>query len=99
LRGSTSNRAAIGTRVEVVIETPGGRRTLHRTVSAGGSFGNSSLQLEIGLGDATAIEHINVTWPASRQVQRIERPPMLQVVEIAEPEGRSVAGVSLHTME
>lgn len=85
LRGVQSNRAAIGTRVKLVLDTPAGPRVLHRTVSAGGSFGNSSLQLEIGLGDASAIERVEVTWPRSGAVQTIARPPLREVVEIEEP--------------
>lgn len=65
LIGTTSNRSAIGARVKVVIDTPTGERAIHRVVGTGGSFGASSLQLEIGLGDATAIQSIEVYWPAS----------------------------------
>lgn len=70
LVGTRSNRAAIGARARVVARTPTGQRTLHRVVGAGGSFGGSSLQVEVGLGDATAVERVEVDWPVegSRQV-------------------------------
>jgi len=64
LEGTTSNRGAIGARVRVVIADDAGERTLHRVVGTGGSFGSSSLQLEIGLGTATAIRRVEVDWPA-----------------------------------
>ena len=70
LAGTRSNRAAIGARVRVVATTPAGPRTLHRVVTSGGSFGASSLQLELGLGNATDVERVEVDWPTidSRQV-------------------------------
>jgi hypothetical protein len=72
LIGRQSNRSAIGTRIEVEIEEPAGRRSIHRRVGAGGSFGGSPLRQEIGLGEAIAIRRLEVFWPASglRQVFR-----------------------------
>ncbi|MEM7394496.1 MAG: CRTAC1 family protein, partial [Verrucomicrobiota bacterium] len=72
LEGGPSNRSAIGARIAVTVETPAGPRTLHRMVSAGGSFGANSLQAEIGLGAAERIEAVEVFWPASKNRQRFE---------------------------
>lgn len=69
-RGVQSNRLAIGTRVKITVKTPNGSRTLYRTVSTGSSFGSSSLQLEIGLGNATAIEAIEVVWPVKERTKQ-----------------------------
>jgi hypothetical protein len=77
LVGSTSNRSAIGARVEVVVPTPeGGSRSIFRTVGAASSFGGSPLRQEIGLGSADRIVRIEVRWPASgrRQVFRDAAP-------------------------
>jgi hypothetical protein len=63
LAGNRANRPAIGARVAVTATTPAGPRTLRRTVGAGSSFGNNSLRLELGLGDATAIPEVSVLWP------------------------------------
>ncbi len=64
LQGSTANRDAIGARIRLtVIDGDGRRRTIHTTVSTGGSFGASSLRQEIGLGEATKIEEVQVVWP------------------------------------
>jgi hypothetical protein len=43
----------------------GQARTIHRQVGSGGSFGGSSLQQEIGLGTAPAIESLIIDWPGS----------------------------------
>jgi len=50
----------------VEVETPGGTRTLRAVVSSGGSYGGSTLAQEIGLGDATRIKSVEVTWPGSQ---------------------------------
>ncbi len=64
LRGTQSNRSAIGARVAVEFDTQAGRRVVHRTVNTGGSFGCSTLRQEIGLGDATGVATVRVRWPA-----------------------------------
>ena len=68
LEGVQSNRAAIGARIRVTAATPNGERHIYTTVTTGGSFGANSLQQEIGLGDATAILAIAITWPTSGRV-------------------------------
>ena len=70
LHGKRSNRAAVGARIAVSIATPAGPRTIHLMAGTGGSFGASSLQQEIGLGDATSITAVDVIWPGSGTRQK-----------------------------
>lgn len=64
LEGVTSNRGALGAKVEVItIDSAGNENHFHRTVGTGGSFGASSMRMEIGLGEATSVEKLIVTWP------------------------------------
>ena len=64
LRGNAANSSAIGARVRLqVAHSDDTTRQIYRTVSTGGSFGSSSLQLEVGLGDATSIEELEIVWP------------------------------------
>ena len=64
LEGRTANRSALGARVELAVtEAGGGTRTLWRTVGTGGSFGAGSLELHIGLGRATRVARLHITWP------------------------------------
>ena len=65
LRGKKSNWFGVGTRVAVTVATPNGPRTIHVVGGGQSDFGGNSYQLEIGLGDATAIEKIDLWWPAS----------------------------------
>jgi len=84
LVGKRSNRAGIGTWIAVHVATPSGPRTIRVTGGSGGSFGASSLQQEIGLGDATAIESLELWWPASNTRQKFEGVAMDQKIRIAE---------------
>ena len=65
LEGVQSNRAALGARIRIEVATVEGTRNIYATVGTGASFGGSSLQQEIGLGQATAIEAVEVTWPTT----------------------------------
>jgi hypothetical protein len=84
LIGVQTNRSAIGARVRVRVNENGVRRNIYRTVSSGGSFGCSPLRQHIGLGDANAIEELEIIWPASRRVQRFENVEADRWIEIRE---------------
>ena len=72
LVGTAANRDAIGARVAVRVRTADGPRTVHGLVSTGGSFGSSSLRLELGLGDALELLGVEVTWPGSTEALAVE---------------------------
>jgi hypothetical protein len=72
LEGVRSNRKALGARLKLALQTEAGPRFLHRSVSGGGSFGGSPFRQEIGLGRATRVEWVEVRWPATGEVQRVE---------------------------
>ena len=83
LEGTASNRSAIGARIQVTVAEESTTRTIHRVVSTGGSFGASSLQQEIGLGAADAIQEITVRWP-SGTTQQFTGVSMNQIVRLVE---------------
>ena len=85
LEGVRSNRSAIGARVRVITEQEDGKvREIHRVVGTGGSFGSSSLQLEIGLGRAVRITSMEIQWPATGERSLYELPPLDRIVRIRE---------------
>jgi hypothetical protein len=84
LEGVRSNRSGVGVRVDLEVRTPEGRRRIHRSVGTGGSFGSSSLQQEIGLGDALAVEELRLTWPASGRVQVFRDVGLDRVIHVRE---------------
>jgi VCBS repeat protein/ASPIC/UnbV protein len=70
LEGVRTNRAAIGARIKVVVRMSDGAREIHRTVGSGGSFGASPMRQEIGLGNAQAIERVEVYWPVTGETHQ-----------------------------
>jgi len=72
LQGVRSNRAAVGARIRVTVETPSGLRDIYKTVGSGGSFGASPFRQEIGLGDARHIEQVEIRWPTSGRTQLLQ---------------------------
>ena len=84
LVGDGSNRAAIGTRLRLTVNNGGVMRTIHATVSSGGSFGASSLQQEIGLGQASLVRELEVWWPTTGARQIFTDVAVDQFIEITE---------------
>ena len=81
LEGIRSNRAAMGARIRVTVQTAQGERSIYKTVSTGGSFGASPLRQEIGLGQAKAIRSVEIFWPTHRENTNFDRSvfgPLLQ---------------------
>lgn len=74
LQGTTSNRFGVGARIRVrTVDAQGRPRDIHRTVGSGGSFGASSLRMQIGVGPATTVSEIEVRWPGGK-MQRFDGP-------------------------
>jgi hypothetical protein len=64
-----ANSYGVGARIEVRVVGEKGLRSIHRLAGSGSSFGGSSMQQEIGLGDAKRIEEIRIRWPGNDDVQ------------------------------
>ena len=65
LTGETSNRDAIGARVELKLQ--GVAAPLMKTIQAGGGFlSQSSKRLTFGVGEAQKIESVVVRWPSGK---------------------------------
>jgi hypothetical protein len=69
LEGVKTNRAAFGARIDVTVGSGASLRHIYRTVGYGSSFGGNPLRQHIGLGKATRVARIEVTWPMLKQVQ------------------------------
>lgn len=90
LTGTKSNRAAIGARIKVTVETPEGTRAIYKTVNSGSSFGANPLRQEIGLGRATAISGVEIVWPASKINQIVTGLQVNRAYEVREGESKAV---------
>lgn len=84
LAGIRSNRMAVGARIELVLDTPGGPREIHRAAGCVSSFGGSPARQEIGLGDAALIKRLEIHWPASGTTQVFENVPLDSFLRIEE---------------
>ncbi len=73
LQGVKSNRSAIGTRIRVTVATPNGERAIYRTVSSGGSFGDSPFRQHIGLANAVSVKEIEIKWHGSNKIQKLSK--------------------------
>jgi hypothetical protein len=83
LVGQRTNRAAIGARIDAVLE---GARRVCRVVNSGSSFGANTLEQTIGLGSATRVPRLEVFWPVSRTTQVFRDVPADTAIEIVEGE-------------
>ncbi|HEV3142780.1 MAG TPA: CRTAC1 family protein, partial [Gemmataceae bacterium] len=83
LVGRRTNRPAIGARIKVVTagENP---LTVHRHVSSGSSFGANPLQQTIGLGKASRVALLEISWPTSGTTQVFRDLDVNQAIEITE---------------
>ena len=81
IRGTTSNRAGIGARVEVVT---GEVSQMAEVKSGSGYLCQNALTLHFGLGQRTVVDKIVATFPSGR-VYKVEAVPVNQVIKIAEP--------------
>jgi tetratricopeptide (TPR) repeat protein len=84
LVGTKTNRAAIGARVKLSLETPAGPRELYRASGSVASFGGSPHRLEIGLGDATRIARLEIRWPRTSELQVLENVPIDAFLRVTE---------------
>ncbi len=84
LRGVKSNRAAIGARISVTVKTLAGEQTIRKTVSTGGSFGDSPFRQEMGLGQAKEIVSAEIFWPVTGLYQKVTGLAMDRFYEIRE---------------
>ncbi|MEO7976475.1 FG-GAP-like repeat-containing protein [Flavobacterium sp.] len=86
LEGTDSNRSAIGTKVKVSFRENGISRSVYRILNSGGSFGASALRMEIGVGQATTIDQIEIIWPKSQKKQVFKNISPNQYIKILEGE-------------
>lgn len=85
LKGTKTNRAAIGAQIKATISDPDGTEwAIHRTIGNNGSFGGNSLVESLGLRKATSVKELQVTWPTSGTTQTFRDIACNQAIEISE---------------
>lgn len=84
LEGRETNRSAIGTQIKVTFRENGIIRSVYREVNTGGSFGSATLRREIGIGSATVIDEIEITWAKTGKKQVFKNIIANQFIKITE---------------
>ena len=82
LEGVACNKPAIGARIKATFIDQGQERSVYRTVSSGSSFGGNPLRQHIGIGQASIITRMEITWPGSKEVQVLENIPSGQTIVV-----------------
>ncbi|MHC4958518.1 MAG: CRTAC1 family protein [Planctomycetota bacterium] len=82
LRGTKSNRDAIGAVVRITVD---GKRMVRLVQAASGYLSQSSKSVHFGLGDATAVTGCEIRWP-SGVVQTLEALAINRVHAVEEPD-------------
>lgn len=71
LKGLADNKSAIGTKVEIF---SGGNRQKFEIAGSNGYLGQNSLQLTVGLGQATQADVVRMLWPTGVLQDEVEIP-------------------------
>ena len=79
LEGTRSNRDGIGARVR--LELPSGRSLHEHVTTAHGIYSASDKRVHFGLGSASLVDRVTVTWP-SGQRQHLTDVPVNQIVDL-----------------
>jgi hypothetical protein len=87
LSGVRTNRRAFGAKIDVAIQEAGRLRHIFRTVGFGSSFGGNPLEQHIGIGPATRVALVTVTWPTSGITDRIQNVPADRRYTLREGDG------------
>jgi len=80
LEGKTSNRSAIGTRVELYWD---GQKQLQILTGGIGFCSQNQHRIHFGIGQSTEVEKVRIYWP-SGSIQEFEYPSIDRVHEIVE---------------
>ncbi|MEE2641496.1 MAG: FG-GAP-like repeat-containing protein [Planctomycetota bacterium] len=81
LRGTVSNRDALGAKV---ILTAGGKKYMQVNDGVSGYLSHSVTPLYFGLGDATEVTEIEISWPNGNVEKRTGPFPVNQLIELVE---------------
>ncbi len=82
LRGTSSNRSAIGATIE--IQTLDGHKQTNRVSSAVGYASSSELAVHFGLGRATKVATLTIRWPSGK-IQTLKFPAVDRYLDVTEP--------------
>ncbi|MBP1599988.1 MAG: ASPIC/UnbV domain protein, partial [Acidobacteria bacterium] len=83
LRGTRSNRDAIGARIELTL--PSGSKQYQHVTTANGIYSASDKRVHFGLGQEASLKSLEIRWPSGIR-QTLENIQADRVLSIVEPE-------------
>jgi ASPIC and UnbV len=84
LSGTRSNRFGLGAKIRAQIDDAGIKRSVYAWMDSGGSFGSNPYRVQLGFGQATMVELLEVYWPTTDTTQVFRNVPVDQILEITE---------------
>ncbi len=78
--------------IDATVTDAGRVRHVFRTVGYGSSFGGNPLEQHIGVGSATLVKEVVVTWPATGVVDRVRGMAVDRRYTLREGEGSAPRG-------
>jgi Ca2+-binding RTX toxin-like protein len=92
LRGTLSNRDAIGAQVKV---TAGGITQIREQNGGSHVFAQNDTRLHFGLAENTIIDRLEVRWPSGK-IQTLENVAVNQILEIVESSANNIVGTEFN---
>jgi hypothetical protein len=83
LKGTKSNRDAIGARIQLTL--PSGLKQYQHVSTANGIYSASDKRIHFGLGSETLVKSLEIHWPSGIR-QTLENVKADQILKITEPE-------------
>jgi hypothetical protein len=83
--GTKTNRDGIGARIRL---TAGGRTFVDQVTSGSSYLTQHDMRVHVGLGTATTVERLEITWPDGR-IDAIENLPVNHVLTVREGQGET----------
>jgi hypothetical protein len=83
--GTKTNRDGIGARIRL---TAGGRTFVDQVTSGSSYLTQHDMRVHVGLGTATTVERLEITWPDGR-IDAIENLPVNHVITVREGQGET----------
>ena len=80
-----SNRDGIGARLRL---TAGGRTFVDQVTSGSSYLAQNDMRVHVGLGSATRMDRLEITWPDGR-VEVMDNPPVNHVITVREGQGET----------
>jgi hypothetical protein len=88
----------VGNKVKLTFNDGGQERSTYLIVSKGASFGGNPIRLQAGVGKATVIDEVEITWEATGQKQVFKNVPVNKVY-LCKENATDLSEIPVHAFE